>query len=107
MESANGRIVVQAAGNDETYEIELDSVSGRITMKEVVAEYDLNDFMQESTHLSQLKEGDLFRMDGDCVVWRCYKAEERYGQLSYGFIRENGREISWLTSDVKVYPCGE
>lgn len=110
MEPADGRIAMQtttcnAEGEEITYEIELRPTTNGITMKQVISDCDLSDFIQDVKHLSDLKKGDLFRLESDCVVWRFYGAEKRYGALAYGFTRQNGREISWLNKDVNVYPC--
>lgn len=112
VEPADGRIAVQTTtcddeGEEITYEIEIKPGTGRITMKQIVSDYNLSDFIQDVKHLSDLKKGDLFRLESDCVIWRFYGAEQRYGALAYGFTRQNGREISWLNKDVNVYPCGK
>ncbi len=112
LEPANGRIAVQTTtcddeGEEITYEIEIKPEANSITMKQIVSDYDLSDFMQDVKHLSDLKKGDLFRLESDCVIWRFYGTEQRYGALAYGFTRQNGREISWLNKDVNIYPCGK
>lgn len=112
MEPANGRIALQTTtfddeGEEVTYEIEIRPTTNSVTLKQVISDFDLSDFMQEAKRLSDLKKGDLFRLESDSVVWRFYGAEERYEALSYGFTRQNGREISWLNANAKVYPCGK
>ncbi len=112
MEPADDRIAVQTTTCDDeseetTYEIEIKPGAGSITMKQIVSDCNLSDFIQDVKHLSDLKKGDLFRLEGDCVIWRFYGAEQRYGALAYGFTRQSGREISWLNKDVNVYPCGK
>ena len=112
MEPADGRIAVQTTtyddeGDEMTYEIEIKPATDSITMKQIVSDCNLSDFIQDVRHLSNLKKGDLFRLEGDCVIWRFCGAEKRYGALAYGFTRQNGREISWLNTDVNVYPCGK
>lgn len=110
MEPTNDRIAVQMTACDDEgeeiiYEIEIKPTTNGITMKQVISNYDLSDFIQDVKHLSDLKKGDLFRLESDCVIWCFYGVEKRYGALAYGFTRQNGREISWLNKDVNVYPC--
>lgn len=112
MDPVNDRIAIQTTTyNDEeeeiTYEIEFRPTANSIIMKRLVSEYNLSDFVQDTKRLSDLQNGDLFRLEGDCVVWRFYGVEKRYGVLAYGFTRQNGREISWLNANVNVYPCGK
>ena len=68
MEPADGRIVMQtttcnAEGEEITYEIELRPTTNGITMKQVISDCDLSDFIQDVKHLSDLKKGDLFRLE--------------------------------------------
>ena len=106
MEPAGGRIIVRAELNDEVYEVEIDPTSDRITMKEGIAEYALGDFSKKTKLLSELQEGDLFRMEGDCVVWEFYGQGNRHGGAVYGITRNDDRNtIDWLTRDPRVYPC--
>lgn len=60
MEPADGRIVMQtttcnAEGEEITYEIELRPTTNGITMKQVISDCDLSDFIQDVKHLSTLK----------------------------------------------------
>lgn len=113
MESANGKIVLRTTASDEdedddvTYEIEIDPTGNAITMKKVVVEFAVSDFTQKPKLLSELEEGDLFRLEADCAVWRFYRRMERCGGIAYGFTRKDDHEIEWLYDDVEVYPCGK
>lgn len=60
MEPADGRIVMQtttcnAEGEEITYEIEFRPTTNGITMKQVISDCDLSDFIQDVKHLSDLK----------------------------------------------------
>lgn len=113
MESANGRCVIRTTaynseeGENSVYEIEIDPISNSVTMKQVVAEFDASDFIQQPKNLSAMEVGDLFRMESDCVVWRYCGTEQRFGDLVYGVSRKNACEINLLSHDKLVYPCGK
>lgn len=110
MEPANGKIVLRTTVFDEdeddnvTYEIDVDPTTDAVTMKKVIVEFKASDFAQDTKRLSELKEGDLFHMEGNCTVYRFYRAEVRYGEMTYSFSRKDGRDIYW-NSDTIIYPC--
>lgn len=110
VKSMNGnRFTLCASGlgtDEEVYEIEIDPTCNEIILKQVVATYDMNDFMQQPTMLSCLKEGDLFRMEGDCLIWKYCGQQIRYGKIQYGICPKNGCNIFWRV-DATVYPCGK
>lgn len=113
MGPANGKIVLQTTAYDEdegediTYEIEIDPTCGRIAMKRLVDEYDLDAFTQGTKLLSELKPGDRFRLEGDCAVWEFYGQQERFGSRMFGVTRIGRNDIDWLARDRTVYPCGK
>ena len=99
---------VSSLSDHETiYEIILDPLYDQIEMKEIIAEYQISDFTAQPTKLSQLKKGDLFRNECDCMVWMYYGYEMNYGQMRHGITRETGGEIFWQSNDATVYPCGK
>lgn len=110
MEPAGGRITLRATAFDEEYndeviyEIELDLAADTISLKRVVREASISDYRQDPKLLSELKTGDLFRMECDIVVYEFYKAEMRYGRLNYGFTRKGERTIYWECRDIQIYP---
>ena len=83
MDPADGRITMRTTTHDEneedvTYEIVLDPTTDALTMRRVLDEYRVSDFAQGSKPLSTLKEGDLFRLEGDCVIYRFLRSEMLY-----------------------------
>ena len=91
-------------GDEVIYEVELNTIANTITMKRIENESPLADFLRPETRLSTLNKGDMFRLEGDCVVYAYYGAYERYGSLMYGFSRVDNNELFWLSNDANVYP---
>ena len=112
MEPAGGRITIWTDGYDEDtdtdfhYEIEIDPTCGSITMKKILSEYRLNDFSAQPCKLSQLKNGDLFRLEGDCVIYEFWKWSGLHGQAQFIFTRQ-GKTDTMYSADRVVYPCGK
>ena len=110
MESAEGRITMHATTYDEneddevTYEIELDPTTDALTLRRVLDEYRVSDFAQDAKQLSELKEGDLFRLESDCVVYRFLRAGTLYNKSFYCFTRQ-GEEHIYRRRNITVYPC--
>lgn len=93
------------ADDEVIYEIILDPLYDEIVMKEIIAEYKVSDFMQQPKKLSELQEGNLFRNEGDCVIWKYCGLQNRYGKPQYGISRANGGQIYYQSNDTTVYPC--
>lgn len=109
MDPADGRITMRTTTHDEneedvTYEIVLDPMTDALTMRRVLDEYRVSDFAQGSKPLSTLKEGDLFRLEGDCVIYRFLRSEMLYNRLFYCFARRGEQHIC-RRRDITVYPC--
>lgn len=111
MEPADGRITICTTTYDENeddevaYEIELNPMFDTLTMRRVLDEYRVSDFTQDTKRLSELNEGDQFRLEGDCVVYRFLRAETLYNKLFYCFTR-TGEQHVYRRRDIVVYPCG-
>ncbi len=111
MEPADGRITIWTDGYDEEidepfkYEIEIDPVGGGITMKKILREYRASDFLQ-TKKLSELKNGDLFRLEGDCVIYEFWRWSGFHGQQQFIFTRQGKTDTIYLTNRV-VYPLGK
>ena len=91
-------------GDEVTYEIELNTIANTITMKRIENESPLADFMRSETRLSELKQGDKFRLEGDCVVYAYFGKGERFGQTKYAFTRVDNNQLCWSSNDANVYP---
>lgn len=92
--------------DERVYEIVVDPTYDEITMTEIVAEYKASDFTQQPKMLSELKPGDLFRNEGDCVVYEFWKPTTMFGQPCF-LISRKGKDTTDCITDRLVYPCGK
>lgn len=81
----DGRVVLVAADHDieedeeVLYEIEINPVTDSITMKKILCEFSAKHFMQGTKRISELCQGDQFRLSGDCLVYEFCGSEFRFG----------------------------
>lgn len=112
MEPANGHVTIwitgeeDEIGEDTIYEVEIDPMGDSVTMKRVLSEYKASDFIQQPKKLSELKNGDLFRLEHDCVIYEFWKWSGLHGQSQFIFTRQ-GKTDTIYSADRVVYPIGK
>lgn len=112
MEPAGGMITVTFTaenedGENDHFEVEIDPTTNALALKKVEKTYSLDEYLNESTTLSKLRPGQLFRLKFDCVVYEYYRtAPASNGDKIFFFTRQGQREIMHLFSDKEVYPIG-
>ena len=106
----DGRVVLVAADHDieedeeVLYEIEINPMADSITMKNL-CEFSASHFMQGTKQISELRQGDQFRLSGDCLVYEFCGSEFRFGCTRYMVRPTTGRGTQWISADVEVWPC--
>lgn len=88
------------------YEIMIEPSVDEITLKKVLMQYGIKDFQQTPVMLSTLKQGDLFRLEGDRVKYEYHKPINAYGSDWIGISRKGKADID-LVSDQLVFPFSE
>nr|DAE07083.1 MAG TPA: hypothetical protein [Siphoviridae sp. ctcUB23] len=107
----DGRVVLVAADHDieedeeVLYEIEINPMADSITMKKILCEFSASHFMQGTKQISELRQGDQFRLSGDCLVYEFCGSEFRFGCTRYMVRPTTGRGTQWISADVEVWPC--
>lgn len=109
--SDNDRVRLMATDYDKErdseliYEIEINYKTDSIIIKEIFGRFTASHFMQGTKQISELRQGDQFRLSGDCLVYEFCGSEFRFGCTRYMVRPTTGRGTQWISADVEVWPC--
>ena len=112
MEPAGGKMTVaidavNEEGENDRYEVEIDSTTNAVSLKKVIGLYSLDEYLNEPMRMSELNPGQLFKLKYDCVVYEFYRSIQDCGNRTiYQFMRKENRNISQSAHDIEVFPIG-
>lgn len=102
-EPGNGKITVRATEAEQTYEVIIDPVVNTISARQVLHDGTLNDYRQDETALSQLAEGQCFKIAGDCIIYEYHGTTEASGAIRH-MVSRKGKSNYFYMCDTTVYP---